>query len=194
MPRIVAGSARGRSLQVPKSGTRPTSERVREALFSRLDHYGYIQDCAVLDLYAGSGALALEAMSRGAREAYAVEAARAAAQIIKANAKAAGLTVHVVNQKAETFLAAPSAVKFDLALLDPPYDVGEDALGAVLELLVGHLKPDALVVVERNKRSAEPLWPAGLRLDDARTMGDTTLWSAAVVDDAGEAGDAATVD
>lgn len=180
MTRIVAGTAGGRNLQVPKSGTRPTSERVREAMFSRLEHYGYIEDCAVLDLYAGSAALGLEAKSRGARSVVAVESSRQAASVARANAKATGLEIDVVPMKAETYLATEPSERFDLVFLDPPYDVSEGDLGLVLELLVAHLAPDAMVVLERNKRSPEPAWPARLVLDDDRTWGDTRVWSAVV--------------
>lgn len=178
MTRIVAGTAGGRNLQVPKSGTRPTSERVREAMFSRLEHYGYIEGCAVLDLYAGSAVLGLEAKSRGARSVVSVEASRQAAGVARANAKATGLEIDVVPMKAETYLATEPSERFDLAFLDPPYDIGEGALALVLELLVPHLAADAMVVVERSKHSPEPAWPEGLELDDDRTWGDTRVWSA----------------
>lgn len=180
MTRIVAGTAGGLALQVPKSGTRPTSERVREGMFSRLDHYGYVEDCAILDLYAGSGALGLEAKSRGARRVVSVEAHRPAAQVVIANAKSTGLDIDVVNQKAETFLATEPVELFDVALLDPPYDISEDQLTVVLNLLVAHLKDDAMVVVERSKKTPEPQWPASLRRDDVRKWGDTRVWSAVV--------------
>ncbi|MDP9805680.1 16S rRNA (guanine966-N2)-methyltransferase [Trueperella bonasi] len=180
MTRIVAGAAGGLALQVPKSGTRPTSERVREGMFSRLEHYGYIEDCAVLDLYAGSGALGLEAKSRGARRVVAVEAHRPAAQVAIANAKATGLDVEIVNQKAETYLASEPIEKFDLVLIDPPYDVSEEQIAVVLALLRPHLADDAMVVVERAKKAPEPQWPAGLVRDDVRKWGDTRVWSAVV--------------
>ncbi len=178
MTRIVAGSAKGRTIQVPKSGTRPTSERVREALFSRLEHFGYIQGCVVLDLYAGSGALALEALSRGATAAVAVEAHGGAVKIISANASALELPLQVVNAKVDTYLTGLNAQQFDLVFLDPPYDLSEESLAKTLELLVAHLKDDAMVVVERAVRSAQPLWPAGLELDDERKWGDTRVWTA----------------
>ncbi|UVJ55023.1 16S rRNA (guanine(966)-N(2))-methyltransferase RsmD [Trueperella pyogenes] len=181
MTRIVAGTAGGRNLRVPKAGTRPTSERVREAMFSRLDHYGYIEDCAVLDLYAGSAALGLEAKSRGARRVVSVEASRAAADVARSNAASTGLAIDVVPMRAETYLASEPSEKFDIAFLDPPYDVAESDLTLVLELLVPHLAEDAMVVVERDKRSPEPTWPHGLELDHDRTWGDTRVWSALMV-------------
>ncbi len=181
MTRIVAGSAKGRTLKVPAKGTRPTSERVREALFSRLDHLGYLADCEVLDLYAGSGALGLEAASRGASHVECVEVSRQAAQLIRQNVRELGLDVVVTNAKVETWLAGTPNRRFDLVLADPPYDLGEEALAAMLGALVPHLASDALVVVERSVRSPEPAWPKELELSDERRWGDTRAWSAVVV-------------
>ena len=178
MARIVAGTAKGRTIKVPQSGTRPTSERAREGLFSRLDHLGYIRDCAVLDLFAGSGAIGLEAASRGARHVTCVDAAQQAAKVIEANARELGLDIDVVNLKAETYLSQEPSVTYDLAVLDPPYDFPDDDVALVLAALVPHLEPDAMVVVERSKKSPEPRWPDGLRLDDERKWGDTRVWSA----------------
>ncbi|MBT0994670.1 16S rRNA (guanine(966)-N(2))-methyltransferase RsmD [Cellulomonas sp. DKR-3] len=189
MTRIVAGSVGGRVLQVPRSGTRPTSERVREALFSRLEHLGVVADARVLDLFAGSGALGLEAVSRGARDVTLVEAARAAADVCRRNATALGLAdrVVVVADRAERFVDRPGGRPdepgqpgraWDLVLVDPPYDLAEDALGAVLAGLVPALAPDAVVVVERSTRAAEPVWPEGLARFDHRSYGETAVWFA----------------
>ncbi|MCF2707113.1 16S rRNA (guanine(966)-N(2))-methyltransferase RsmD [Arcanobacterium haemolyticum] len=177
MTRIVAGSAKGRTLKVPENGTRPTSERVREALFSRLDHKGYIEDCDILDLYAGSGALGLEAASRGARYVRLVESSRKAADCIKRNITSTVLTAQVSVAKVETWLQGPPDRRFDLVFIDPPYALGEDELATVLTLLIPHLASDALVVVERDTRSPEPTWPEGLSLEDERSWGDTRVWS-----------------
>lgn len=178
MTRIVAGAAGGRTLQVPRSGTRPTSERVREALFSRLEHLGVVDGARVLDLYAGSGALGLEAASRGAVRVTLVEAARAAADLCRRNAAGLALEADVVAARVQTYLAGPGSPA-DLVLLDPPYDVDEDDLGAVLALL-GHgwLAPGAVVVVERARRSPEPRWPGPLEPMGPRTYGDTVVWFA----------------
>ncbi|TRW45840.1 16S rRNA (guanine(966)-N(2))-methyltransferase RsmD [Georgenia yuyongxinii] len=192
MTRIVAGSAGGRTLQVPRNGTRPTSERVREALFSRLEHLGVVDGACVLDLYAGSGALGLEAASRGAEHVTLVEAAKPAADLCRRNAAALGLggRVDVVAAKVQAYLAgAPTTAQ--LVLLDPPYDVTEDDLAGVLARLAGEadgagpdgvahgwLASDAVVVVERSKRSPEPTWPAGLRRAGRRAYGDTVMWFA----------------
>lgn len=182
MTRIVAGSARGRTLAVPRSGTRPTSERVREALFSHLEHYGYLEGATVADLFAGSGALALEALSRGAARAVAVEAHAGAAKIIAANARTLGFAEQmcVRSQKVESYLSATSEVLplFDVAFLDPPYEYSDAVLAHVLELLAGHVAADGVIVVERAARSPQPVWPENFALSDERKMGDTRVWSA----------------
>lgn len=180
MTRIVAGSAGGRTLQVPPRGTRPTSERVREALFSRLEHLGAVEGAHVLDLYAGSGALGLEAASRGAASVTLVESARDAAEVCRRNAAALGLARHVtvVGDRAERFIGRIPPTPWRLVLADPPYDVGEEALAAVLAGLVGRLDDGAVVVVERSTRSAEPGWSAGLVRFDERRYGETRIWFA----------------
>ena len=182
MTRIVAGSAGGRTLQVPRSGTRPTSERVREALFSRLEHLGVVDGARVLDLYAGSGALGLEAASRGAAHVTLVEAAKPAADLCRRNAAQLGLGgVDVAAARVQTFLSsAPGAAPADLVLLDPPYDVTEDDLAGVLAQLGdgGWLAADAVVAVERSRRSPEPAWPATLARLGERRYGDTVVWFA----------------
>lgn len=184
MSTIIGGQARGRALKVPASGTRPTSARVREALFSRLEHRGYIADCTVLDLFSGSGALALEAMSRGAARAVAVDAAQAATRIIATNARALGLDVEVVTAKAETYVATGAVGPFDVVFIDPPYDISEEILTRVLAGLPGKMAGDGMVVVERSKRAPQPTWPAELVLEDERTWGDTRVWSAIMTEKA----------
>lgn len=179
MTRIVAGAAGGRAIAVPPRGTRPTSDRVREALFSRLSHAGVVDGARVLDLYAGSGALGLEAASRGAAEVVLVECARAAVEVCRRNVAALGLPgVRVAAERVLPFLERAPAAPVHLALLDPPYDLGEDDLVAVLAALVVHLAPDAVVVVERSSRSPEPAWPSGLVRSGERRYGETVLWFA----------------
>jgi 16S rRNA (guanine966-N2)-methyltransferase len=177
--RIVAGAAGGRTLQVPGRGTRPTSDRVREALFSRLEHLGALDGAVVLDLYAGSGALGLEAASRGARDVVLVEAARSAAQVCRRNIATLGLPgVRLSVEKVLTHLRRPVGDRADLVLVDPPYDLSEAELQEVLEALVAHLADEALVVVERSVRSPRPAWPPVLRPTDDRRYGETVLWFA----------------
>lgn len=185
MTRIISGRFGGRTLGTPKGGnTRPTTERVREALFSRLEHLDVLAGASVLDLYAGSGALGFEALSRGATSAVLVEAARSVAQVAARNAKALGCAseTNVITAKAEKYTAAPelAAGPFSLVIADPPYDVSEASLAEVLSGLSapGRLTDDAVVVVERSSRSAEPTWPEGLERFDERTYGETRLWFA----------------
>ncbi|GAB7190557.1 16S rRNA (guanine(966)-N(2))-methyltransferase RsmD [Kineococcus sp. NUM-3379] len=180
MTRIVAGAAGGRSLRVPPgSHTRPTSDRVREALFSRLEAIGVVDGARVLDLYAGSGALGLEAVSRGAASAVLVESARPAAAVARANTDALGLPgVRVVADRVERWLPSAPEEHFDLVLVDPPYAVTEDELAGVLAALAPALAPEALVVVERSSRSPEPSWPAGWEREEVRRYGETALWFA----------------
>lgn len=186
MTRIVAGSAGGRSLRVPPKGTRPTSEKVREALFSRLEHLDVVDGARVLDLYAGSGALGLEAASRGAAHVTLVDASRQAVEVCRRNVRELALpTVTVVLDRAERFVAAPPAAPWDLVLLDPPYDVPEDVVDAVVEALAvpGALTPGAIVVVERSKRSAPPTWPAGWEALAHKDYGETSVWLAGPAED-----------
>lgn len=180
MTRIIAGRAGSLALAVPGSGTRPTSDRVRESLFGALDAADRVRDAAVLDLYAGSGALALEAISRGAASADLVERAPAAASVAERNARnvvraAAGARVRVHRAGVDAFLRREPG-PYDLVFLDPPYDLGESELAATLELLVPALAPDAVVVIERAARSPQPALPAGVELTRSKRYGDTTLW------------------
>ncbi len=183
MTRIVAGAAGGRPLVVPPAGTRPTSDRVREALFSRLDHLDVLEGASVLDLYAGSGALGLESASRGASSVTLVDHAKQAVAACRRNVASLGLPgVTVVPERALPYLQRRRpAPDLDLVLLDPPYELTDGDLALVLAALVPHLAPDALVVVERSSRSAEPPWPTGelaLRREDERRYGETVLWFA----------------
>lgn len=176
MTRIVAGSVGGRTLAVPPAGTRPTSERVREALFSRLEHLDAVEDARVLDGYAGSGALGLEAASRGAAHVVLVEWGKAAAEVCRKNVAALGLRdrVDVVRERVEAYVARPAA-PWDLVLLDPPYDVPDATLAEVLAALVPALTVESVVVVERSARSGEPPWPAAMHGFDTRVYGDTAV-------------------
>ena len=183
MTRIVAGTVGGRRIEVPRSGTRPTSERVREALFARLDHYGVLDGARVLDLCAGSGALGLEAASRGAGEVALVDSSRSASQTCQRNIRSLGLSgVSAVTAKAATFLAGPAGTPADLVLIDPPYELSEEELAAILIPLVRSedpwLAPRTVVVVERSTRSPEPTWPAALERFADKRYGETTIWFA----------------
>ena len=185
MTRIVSGFAGSLTLQVPRSGTRPTSDRVREAVFSGLDAREAVHGAHVLDLFAGSGALGLEAASRGAARVLLVEKSAAAAAICRRNAEAvvraapkdARPEVEVRATAVQPYLAAAgsSAARFDLVFVDPPYALPDGELLAVLTALVPLLTEDALVCVERSTRDGIPTLPAGLALDRTRTYGETAV-------------------
>lgn len=178
-PRIVAGEAGGRRLAVPPGdGVRPTSDRVKESVFSALGP-GRLVGTRVLDLYAGSGALALEALSRGAAEALLVERDPAAARAIRTNIETLGFADRAVLRVAAVaaVLGGPPPVeRFDLALLDPPYGLPAGEIEAALRLLVEHwVGPGATVVVERAAGSPPLPWPDGWGSTWDRCYGDTLV-------------------
>ncbi|MDZ8275803.1 RsmD family RNA methyltransferase [Microbacterium aquimaris] len=180
MTRIIAGRAGSLALDVPGTGTRPTSDRVRESIVGALEAAGAVTGAAVLDLYAGSGALGLECLSRGAASVDLVEKAPRAAAVAGRNAERVGAalggpTARVHRAAADTFLRGTS-LRFDLVFLDPPYDLGDAELAATLTLVGEVLSADADVVIERATRSGEPSLPAGLAMDRSRRYGDTTVW------------------
>lgn len=161
--------------------TRPTSDRVREAVFSGLDARGVLRGARVLDLFAGSGALGLEAASRGAADVVLVDSSRQATEAARHNVAALGMPrVSVVLSSVQRFLDGRAARPADVVLIDPPYSAGEDVVAAVLGSLAegGWLAAGALVVVERSSRSVEPRWPAGLVREGVRRYGETTIWTA----------------
>ncbi|WP_223625134.1 16S rRNA (guanine(966)-N(2))-methyltransferase RsmD [Microbacterium sp. EST19A] len=181
MTRIIAGRARGARLEVPGSGTRPTSDRVRESLFGALESADAIRGARVLDLYAGSGALGLEALSRGAASTDLVERGRQAAALIRRNAatvvKAGGASAARVHEVAVHTYLLRATGPFDLVFSDPPYDLDDEAMTADLVALAPLLSPDALVIVERARRSTPPDFAAaGLELFREKSYGDTALW------------------
>lgn len=183
MTRIIAGFAGSLAIAVPPHGTRPTSDRVREAIFSALEARGVIQGARAVDLYAGSGALGLEAASRGARRVTLVERSAAAAAICRKNAALIGKNaprsgapvIEVTSAAVHAFLTG-AASTWDIVFLDPPYDLGNAELTHTLEALVPRLETDAVVVLERSSRMPEPAWPDGLTLDRRKDYGDTALY------------------
>lgn len=183
MSRIIAGAAGGIPLTgVPGQMTRPTTDRVKEALFSRLDAYNVLTGAHVLDLFAGSGSLGVEAASRGAATVDLVEFADRAAAACRANADAInqvlGRTcVRVHRVKVETYLnRTPEDAQWDVVLMDPPYPMEDEPLMEVLSLLAPHLGEDAVVVVERSSRSGEPGWPEEFERFAEKKYGETRLW------------------
>ncbi|MGK5627058.1 16S rRNA (guanine(966)-N(2))-methyltransferase RsmD [Streptomyces sp. URMC 123] len=182
MTRVIAGSAGGRRLAVPPgTGTRPTSDRAREGLFSTWESLlGSLRGTRVLDLYGGSGAVGLEALSRGAEHVLLVEADGRAARVIRENVRAVALPgAEVRTGKAEQIVAGPAPERpYDVVFLDPPYAVTDDGLREILLTLRagGWLADDALVTVERSTRGGEFHWPEGFEPLRARRYGEGTLW------------------
>ncbi len=180
MTRIIAGAAGGRRLvTLPGDTTRPTTDRVRESLFSSLESaLGGLAGLRVLDLFAGSGALGLEAASRGAAAVDLVEKDARAATVVQRNAGTVGARgVKVHRTTAERFVASTPTAPYDLVLLDPPYALPHLALADLLTGLraPGWLAEDALVVVERSSRDAFE-WPDGFEAVRDKTYGETRLW------------------
>lgn len=198
MPRIVSGSLGGRTIPgIVSKGTRPTSDRVREALFSRLDGWDALAGARVLDLYAGTGALAFESLSRGAAHALIVELHAPSARSLGAAARELGLADRCTVRagRAETVAAqlaaeagagtqpeaagsgeaADSREPWTLVFLDPPYDVPTDTLETLLVTLRPALADDALVVIERSSRTRPITWPEGWADDGTKSYGETVL-------------------
>ncbi len=184
MTRIVAGRWGSRRLDVPRTGVRPTSQRVREAVCNRLEHLcGGLGGLQVLDLFAGSGAVGLELLSRGAAAAVFVERDRAAVRAIRHNIaalSAEGATV--VNRDAAAVARGDSlsadGCAFDIVFADPPYDMPLGALEAILaDLVAGHrVRDGGMLLVEAAARSAGTPWPPGVLPIDSRDYGDTRVW------------------
>ncbi|MFE9537576.1 16S rRNA (guanine(966)-N(2))-methyltransferase RsmD [Streptomyces sp. NPDC006691] len=182
MTRVIAGRAGGRRLAVPPgTGTRPTSDRAREGLFSTWEALlGTLDGIRVADLYAGSGAVGLEALSRGAAHALLVEADTRAARTVRENVAALKLPgAEVRTGKAEQIVTGPApADPYDVVFLDPPYAVTDDDLREILLTLGrgGWLTEDCLVTVERSTRGGAFGWPEGFEALRARRYGEGTLW------------------
>ena len=182
--RVIAGEAGGRRLAVPAGrDTRPTSDRAREGLFATLTSMvGSLAGARVLDLYAGSGAVGLEALSRGAGHVLLVEAGARAGRVIRENIAAIGLPgAEVITDRVERVLArgpAPDGGRYDIVFADPPYAQADREVSAMLSLLAGQswLAPGALVIVERATRSGSVRWPEGFVADRARRYGEATFW------------------
>jgi 16S rRNA (guanine966-N2)-methyltransferase len=181
--RIIAGLAGGRRLAVPPGrATRPTSDRAREGLFAAvLAMFGGLERTSVLDLYAGSGAVGLEALSRGAADVVLIESDPGAAQVIRRNIAAVALPgARLVQDRVGRALRrGPGAAgPRDLVFADPPYSTSDDELGKVLAALADHgwLAGDALVILERDARSGPPPWPEGYATQRSRRYGETLLW------------------
>ena len=183
MTRVIAGVAGGRRLAVPAGrGTRPTSDRTREGLFGTVTAIrGGLDGAAVLDLYAGSGAVGLESLSRGASDVLMVESDARAARVIRDNIAVVGLPgARLVTDRVERVLGrGPDGARpRDFVFADPPYAAGNDELERLLAALAGHgwLAPGALIAIERATRSGSFDWPPEYVTDRCRRYGDATLW------------------
>lgn len=182
--RVIAGTAGGRRLVTPRGRvTRPTPDRVREALFASLQPH--LPGARVLDLFAGSGALAIEALSRGADSATLVESSRPAVEAIRANLETAG----VADRATVVAAALPGALArcegpFDLLLCDPPYDLDREVLATVLARAAERLAPGARLRLEQATRAGEPPWPDPVLAGRARGYGDTTIHEATLQENA----------
>ena len=179
MTRIIAGSLKGRRLATPPGDrTRPTSDRVREALFNSLAPGGDLDGLRFADLYAGSGAVGLEALSRGASAALFVESHAQTAKLLRRNIADLGVTgAEVVCAPVEKALRNEPGLPFDIVFADPPYAVTDAGIADILASLVAHgwLAPDADVVVERGGRDAAVPWPDQIAEDRVRRYGTTAL-------------------
>jgi len=186
--RIIAGVAKGVPLAAPggpSNLTRPTTDRVREAIFSVLADWAgtaggpaeeQLAGLTFLDLFAGSGALAIEAMSRGAARAVSVDSGAAAVAAVRANAQATGLSVEAVRASVTDFLKNPAATPFDIVWLDPPYHLAGVLVDDALTLLeAGWVAPGGLVAVERSARDEGPNWPVGLMQRFSKRYGETIV-------------------
>lgn len=184
MTRIIGGKAGSLTIRTPGGSTRPTSDRVREAWFSTLEARSALAGAHVLDGYAGSGALGLEAASRGAASVVFVEKSAAASRVITANiatlriALGAEPALRVVTAPLVSFVHKPPQQPYDLVFLDPPYDMSSAEVNALLETLASHVAPDALVMVERSTRSEAPTWPAGWEFEKPKKYGETLVYFA----------------
>ena len=178
MTRLIAGVAGGRRLKVPPVGVRPTGDRAREGLFNSLGTLTDLDGAAVLDLYAGSGALGLEALSRGAASAVFVESSPKVLPVLRANLEAVGLPgARVIGAAVSSVVTGPSPAAFDLVLADPPYAVGTRQVLGVLQALAdgGWLAPGAVLVVERSSREEPWAWPTPLTGVRDRRYGEALL-------------------
>lgn len=184
MSRIISGAAGGvRLASVPGDNTRPTTDRVKESLFSKLESYDIIRDARVLDAFGGSGALGCEALSRGAASVTLLDTYPKAVVVIRKNVaaveKAMGRTgsssTRVQQAQALTYVKSASG-PWDLVFVDPPYAMPNEQVSELLEALTPKLAEGAVVVVERSSRDAEPVWGEGLYCFSTRQHGETVLY------------------
>ena len=184
MTRIISGAAGSLRLKGPAKATRPTSDRVKESVFAKLESMGVIADARVLDLFAGTGALGLEAASRGAASVTLVEKDSSAALVCSENLKALQASLQKQGYKCELKLekqdvksfVSKAKAGFDLVFIDPPYDLANQALELLLGEIKSFINADSIVVVERDSRSTDLLLPKALSLESRKSYGDTAVF------------------
>ena len=185
--RVISGRFKGVALTTPKAGTRPTTDRTKEAIFSHLNSWGVLDDARVLDLFAGTGALGIEALSRGARELVAVESSAPAAALIAQTLTALkhnrswelGMSARVIKARAEKYAACASAVApFDVIFIDPPYAFETEACNQLLADLASRelTSSNTVIMLERSTRSEEPTAPENWEITDRRDYGETAVY------------------
>jgi len=181
--RIIAGSGKGKALSSPTGeGVRPTSDRAREGLFSSLEsEFSSISDLAFLDLFAGSGAVGVEALSRGASLVHAVEADTHTAEIAIKNfhlLSEPSRKHKVFQSKAARFLQSEFPIKYDIIFMDPPYDLSNAEVEDLLETIVVRdlLQPRGLIAIERASKGAPFAWPDAMKLEKVRSYGQGSIF------------------
>ena len=184
--RVISGRFKSQPLPSAQSSTRPTTDRTKEAIFSRLDAQGVLENASVLDLFAGTGALGIEALSRGANTLVAVESSASAAASIrstffelKSQREWNGdMSAKVMKQRAESFVKHYDGPTFDVVFADPPYDLATVACNDMMRDLVERnlVNTDGIIVLERSTRSDDPSAPSGWMIADTRTYGETRVW------------------
>ena len=184
--RVISGRFKGLALSTARSTTRPTTDRTKEAVFSRLDARGVLTDARVLDLFAGTGALGVEALSRGARSLVAVESSAPVVGDLRRlfSALAAhgqwqtNLSAAAVKQRAQAFAATYSGPAFDVVFADPPYEVSTEDCERLMQTLVDRqlVGDTSMMVLERSSRSPAPQTPRGWHVGDERRYGETIVW------------------
>lgn len=184
MTRIIGGIAGSRTLASPAKVTRPTSDRIRESIFNRLEALNLIVGADVLDLYAGTGGLGLEAASRGCRSVVLVENNKQALggiisnqRMLKAALQKEDLDCDIKpeGKSVANYLSTFSGL-FNLVFIDPPYELANQEVSMNLAALVAHLKENAVVILERSSRTPAPVFPEGLALTDEKPFGDTVIY------------------
>jgi 16S rRNA (guanine966-N2)-methyltransferase len=183
--RIIAGTIGSLRLKGAASATRPTSDRVKESIFSKLDSLGLIEDANVLDLFAGTGSLGLEAASRGAAEVIFVEKDRPAFELLRANISAVSKALSLQNQKPELRSKNQDAFRavrslnlgfFDLVFLDPPYEFSNQTLEKLIAEIAPSLRSNALLIIERSSKTLQPIVPENFELLDTKRYGDSVAY------------------